>query len=141
LHWAQPATSTLVESTNANESETEDRGVDVGCEEENMKSTSVVGVILIVLGILVLAYQGITYISRKKVIDIGPIQATTKTDKTIPLPPVVGGIALVAESRWSLWALRRQLSKGENNHELGSSRRQMETTEGIGQAEMGKAYR
>jgi hypothetical protein len=59
-----------------------------------MKSTTVVGIILIVLRILALAYQGITYRSRK-VIDIGPLQATTKTDKTFPLPPVVGGLALI----------------------------------------------
>jgi len=84
LHWAHPPPRRWWKSTNANESETEEGGVDAGCEEENMKSTSVVGVILIVLGILALAYQGITYTSRKKVIDIGPIQATTKTDKTIP---------------------------------------------------------
>jgi uncharacterized membrane protein len=60
-----------------------------------MKSTTVIGVVLIVLGILALMYQGITYTTRKKVVDIGPIQATTKTDKTIPLPPLVGGLALV----------------------------------------------
>jgi hypothetical protein len=63
--------------------------------EENMKSSTVAGIILIVLGILALAYRGITYTSRKKVIDIGPIQATAETDKTIPLPPVVGGLALM----------------------------------------------
>ena len=59
-----------------------------------MKSTAVIGVVLVVLGILALAYQGITYTSRKKVVDIGPIQATTKTKKTIPLPPFLGGLAL-----------------------------------------------
>ena len=60
-----------------------------------MKSITIIGVVLIVLGILALAYQGITYTTRKKVVDIGPIQATKKTDKTIPLPPLVGGLALV----------------------------------------------
>jgi uncharacterized membrane protein len=64
-------------------------------QEENMKSTTAAGIILIVLGILALAYQGITYTSRKKVIDIGPLQATSKTDKTFPLPPVLGGLALM----------------------------------------------
>jgi len=61
-----------------------------------MKTTSIVGMILIVAGILALVYQGITYTSRKKVIDIGPLQATAKTDKTIPLPPIVGGVVLIA---------------------------------------------
>jgi hypothetical protein len=60
-----------------------------------MKPASLVGILLIVLGVLALAYQGITYTEREKVIDIGPIQATGETKKTIPLPPVLGGISLV----------------------------------------------
>ena len=59
-----------------------------------MKPTMLIGIVLIVLGVVALAYQGITYTSRKKIIDIGPIQATTKTEKTIPLSPIFGGIAL-----------------------------------------------
>jgi hypothetical protein len=43
---------------------------------------------------VVLAYQGVTYTSREKIIDIGPIQAIQKTKKTIPLPPILGGVAL-----------------------------------------------
>jgi hypothetical protein len=61
-----------------------------------MKSSVIVGVVLVALGILALVYQGITYTSRKKVVDVGPIQATTKTEKTIPLPPTLGGLVLVA---------------------------------------------
>jgi len=57
--------------------------------------TTLVGIALIVLGILALAYQGITYTSREKVVDIGPFQATTETQKTVPLPPILGGLALV----------------------------------------------
>jgi hypothetical protein len=60
-----------------------------------MKAPQIVGVILIVLGIISLAYQGITYTTHKKVVDIGPLQATTTEHKTIPLPPILGGIALV----------------------------------------------
>ena len=52
-----------------------------------------VGVALIVLGIVAFAYQGITYTSREKVIDIGPIHATADTQKTIPLSPLLGGLA------------------------------------------------
>ena len=55
-----------------------------------------VGVALIVLGIVAFAYQGITYTSREKIIDIGPIQATADTQKTIPLSPLLGGLALVS---------------------------------------------
>jgi hypothetical protein len=54
-----------------------------------------VGIALIVLGIVAFAYQGITYTSREKIIDIGPIQATAETEKTIPLSPLLGGLALV----------------------------------------------
>jgi hypothetical protein len=60
-----------------------------------MKAAPVVGVILIVLGVISLAYQGITYTTHKKIIDLGPLQATTEQQKTIPLPPILGGIALV----------------------------------------------
>ncbi|MCJ7663912.1 MAG: DUF3185 domain-containing protein [Desulfobacterales bacterium] len=59
-----------------------------------MKPIMIVGVFLIVLGVVALAYQGITYTSREKIIDIGPIEATHDTKKTIPLPPLVGGVAL-----------------------------------------------
>jgi uncharacterized membrane protein len=54
-----------------------------------------VGIALIVLGIVAFTYQGITYTSREKVIDIGPFQATAETEKTIPLSPLLGGLALV----------------------------------------------
>jgi uncharacterized membrane protein len=56
---------------------------------------TLVGIALIVLGIVAFAYQGITYTSREKIIDIGPFQATADTQKTIPLSPLVGGLALV----------------------------------------------
>ncbi len=54
------------------------------------------GIVLIVLGALALAYQGIRYTTREKVIDIGPLQVTASERKSIPLPPIVGGVALVA---------------------------------------------
>jgi len=60
-----------------------------------MKPIMLVGIVLIVLGVVALAYQGITYTSREKIIDIGPIHATADTKKTIPLSPILGGVALV----------------------------------------------
>jgi uncharacterized membrane protein len=60
-----------------------------------IKSITLVGIALIVLGIVAFAYQGITYTSREKIIDIGPIQATADTQKTIPLSPLLGGLVLV----------------------------------------------
>ena len=56
---------------------------------------TLIGIVLIVLGIVAFAYQGITYTSREKIIDIGPIQATAETQKTIPFSPLLGGLALV----------------------------------------------
>ena len=60
-----------------------------------MNPTMLVGIALIVLGVVALAYKGITYTSRETVIDIGPIKATADTQKTIPLSPLLGGLALV----------------------------------------------
>jgi uncharacterized membrane protein len=60
-----------------------------------MKGLSVIGIILIALAVVSFAYQGITYTTHKKVIDLGPIQATTEQHKTIPLPPLFGGLALI----------------------------------------------
>ena len=60
-----------------------------------MKSASLAGIVLVVLGVIALAYQGITYTTHKKVLDIGPIQATKEEHNTIPLPPIVGGVALI----------------------------------------------
>jgi uncharacterized membrane protein HdeD (DUF308 family) len=53
------------------------------------------GIILVVIGILALAYQGITYTTHKKVLDIGPIQATKEERNTIPIPPILGVLALI----------------------------------------------
>lgn len=61
-----------------------------------MKPLSLAGVVLIALGLAALAYQGFTYKTRETVIDIGPIHATAEREKTIPLPPVVGIVAVLA---------------------------------------------
>ena len=55
----------------------------------------IVAIALIVLGIVALLYGGITYTKREKILDIGPIEATTQTRETIPLPPVLGALAIV----------------------------------------------
>ena len=60
-----------------------------------MKPAGIVGIILIVVGIIALAYGGFTYTKREKVIDAGPLQVSADKEKTIPFPPVLGGICLV----------------------------------------------
>lgn len=59
-----------------------------------MKPVSVAGIVLIVLGLAALAYQGFTYTSRETVVDIGPLQATAEREKTVPLPPIFGIVAV-----------------------------------------------
>lgn len=61
-----------------------------------MKSQTILAIVLIVIGAVALTYQGITYTTREKAIDIGPLEVTTEERHTIPLPPVIGGAALVA---------------------------------------------
>jgi hypothetical protein len=60
-----------------------------------MKTNTVFAIILIFLGIAAFSYQAITYTSKEKIIDIGPVTVTAEKTKTIPLPPIVGGLALV----------------------------------------------
>ena len=55
----------------------------------------IVAIALVVLGIIALLYGGISYTKREKILDIGPIEATTQTRKTIPLPPLFGALAIV----------------------------------------------
>jgi len=59
-----------------------------------MKPVAVFGVLLVVLGLVALIYQGITYTTRETVIDIGPLHATAEREKTVPLPPVLGIVAV-----------------------------------------------
>jgi hypothetical protein len=61
-----------------------------------MKPLTIVGIALIVLGVVALAYQGISYTTTEKVVAIGPLQVEAKKEKTIPLPPVLGGVAVAA---------------------------------------------
>jgi hypothetical protein len=67
----------------------------------------IVGIVLIVVGVIALAWGGISYTTREKVVDLGPIEASKESEHTIPLPPLAGvaslvaGIALVAMGRRS----------------------------------------
>ena len=55
----------------------------------------IVGIALVILGIAGLAYGGLSWTTREKVIDAGPIQVSTDKTKSLPIPPIAGGIALV----------------------------------------------
>ncbi|MDO9110434.1 MAG: DUF3185 domain-containing protein [Desulfatirhabdiaceae bacterium] len=60
-----------------------------------MKPTLLIAIILIAIGIVAFGYQGITYTTKENVVDIGPLKVTAEKTKTLPLPPIVGAIALV----------------------------------------------
>jgi hypothetical protein len=56
----------------------------------------IVGLVLVIIGLISLLWGGISWTREKTIVDIGPIQARSQERETIPLPPIVGGIALVA---------------------------------------------
>ncbi len=60
-----------------------------------MKPAGIIGIILIAIGIIALAYGGFSYTTREKVIDAGPLQVSADKQKTVPFPPILGGICLV----------------------------------------------
>ena len=57
--------------------------------------TKTIGIILIVLGIVGIAWGGFTYTTRQKVVDLGPIHATRDKEHDVPVPPIAGAVALV----------------------------------------------
>lgn len=60
-----------------------------------MGGKTIIGIVLLAIGLISLVYQGITYTTQKKIIDLGPIQATKTEHHTIPFPPILGAIALI----------------------------------------------
>jgi hypothetical protein len=61
-----------------------------------MAAARTVGIILIAIGIVALVWGGISWTREKTIVDLGPLEATAETRERIPLPPVIGGIALIA---------------------------------------------
>jgi hypothetical protein len=61
-----------------------------------MKVGTLVGLILVVLGLVGVGYGGIRYTQRREVAHVGPIQVTTREERTIPISPILGGIAIIA---------------------------------------------
>jgi uncharacterized membrane protein YdcZ (DUF606 family) len=60
-----------------------------------MTSKSLLGIALVIVGILALAYQGFSYTVPKKEVDLGPIQVTKEERHNVPLPPILGALALI----------------------------------------------
>jgi uncharacterized membrane protein YidH (DUF202 family) len=59
-----------------------------------VKPVGIIGIILIIIGIIALAYGGFSYTKREKVIDAGPLQVSADREKTVPFPPILGGLCL-----------------------------------------------
>ena len=60
-----------------------------------MKPAGIVGIILILIGIVALAYGGFSYTKREKVVDAGPLQISADRQHSVPFPPILGGLCLV----------------------------------------------
>jgi drug/metabolite transporter (DMT)-like permease len=60
-----------------------------------MKPIGWLGILLVILGALALAYQGFNYTRQEKVLDVGPIHATAERHERVSIPPLLGGLALV----------------------------------------------
>jgi uncharacterized membrane protein HdeD (DUF308 family) len=60
-----------------------------------MKPATVAGIVLLVIGVLALAYQGISYTTREQVVDLGPLEIYEEDTDTIPLPPIIGIVAII----------------------------------------------
>jgi uncharacterized membrane protein len=69
-----------------------------------------IGIALIALGLVTLVYQGITYTTSEKVVDLGPLKITAQKEKTIPLPPILGGLALASGIVLVVAATRKSVS-------------------------------
>jgi uncharacterized membrane protein HdeD (DUF308 family) len=72
-----------------------------------MKPLTLAGVILIVLGLAALAYQGFSYTTRETVIDMGPLHATADHERTVRLPPVFGAVAVAGGVALLIAGVRR----------------------------------
>lgn len=71
-----------------------------------------IGLILIVVGVLSLTYQGFTYTTHKKVLDVGPIQATKEEHHSVPLPPILGEKTTFCPGSRAAWVITSHRMKG-----------------------------
>jgi len=60
-----------------------------------MKPATIIGILLIVVGVVGFALGGFSFTQKEKVLDVGPIEATAEDKETVPIPPLLAGLALV----------------------------------------------
>ena len=73
-----------------------------------MKAITLTGILLVIAGALALIYQGFNYTRERNVVDVGPINATVDSQEHVPLPPIVGGLALAAGAVMLVLGSRRK---------------------------------
>ncbi len=61
-----------------------------------MRAVTAIGLVLIAAGALMLAYPAITYTEQEQLVNLGPLEITTETQESIPIPPIVGGLVIAA---------------------------------------------
>jgi drug/metabolite transporter (DMT)-like permease len=72
-----------------------------------MNPKTIAAILLIVAGAIALAYQGFSYTTREKAVDLGPLQIVTEEKHTMPIPPILGGIAIIAGVALLVWNPKR----------------------------------
>ena len=73
-----------------------------------MGATRVIGVLLIVLGVIGLVWGGVTYTRKDKAVDLGPVEVNVEKKERVRIPPILGGISLVAGVALTTLGSRRQ---------------------------------
>jgi len=74
-----------------------------------MRASAIVGIVLIVAGLLALAYGGFSYTEREEILDVGPIEATAETRESVPIPPILGAAAVIGGVALVVVGMRRRV--------------------------------
>jgi hypothetical protein len=72
-----------------------------------MKPMAMTGILLIVLGVMALIYQSISYTKQEKFLEVGPIEATKESQETFPLPPILGAVAVLGGAAMLAGGMRK----------------------------------
>jgi hypothetical protein len=75
-----------------------------------MRPLAILGVLLITLGVIALVYEGITYTTKRTVIDVGPVEVQAEEQRRIPLPPILGAVAVAGGIVLLLAGTKRSVS-------------------------------